>query len=290
MSGKRLRLMVLTHGSDKAAAIIERLLRLPCAEVGGIFVETEITRRHNLPEKLRRSVRYDGVGGTLLKLANRLLKPVAVGSRGSSSPAPRNREHLREMAAAHGVPLHLVPNFNLPDSLALMRAARADLGVVLGTNILKEVVFSIPRLGSINLHQGLAPYYRGGPPVFWELFNGEPSVGLTVHFVAAKVDTGDIVAQESLPLVYDYAHGLDYESFINEYREKLHSRAAELVPRAVRLIAEGTATPIAQNVELGTRYRLPVKREKDELRRRLRERQGAAGARAAATNTGVSNR
>jgi methionyl-tRNA formyltransferase len=153
-----------------------------------------------------------------------------------------------------------------------MRQADSDLGVVLGTNILKASVFNIPRLGSINLHQGLAPYYRGGPPVFWELFNDESEVGITIHFVAAKVDTGDIILQETLPLIYDYAYGTKYEPFIAAFRERLSDRAADLVPASIRMLADGTANLRPQNIELGKRYRLPVKKEKDELRFRLRQR------------------
>jgi methionyl-tRNA formyltransferase len=149
---------------------------------------------------------------------------------------------------------------------------------VLGTNILKEPVFKIPRLGSINVHQGLAPFYRGGPPVFWELFNGESEVGLTVHFVEAKVDTGEIILQETVPLYYDYSYGLDFESYIADYRKQLIDRCARLVADAVRMIADGTATTRPQDVSLGKRYRLPIKREKDELRRRLRARRATGAA------------
>jgi methionyl-tRNA formyltransferase len=159
-----------------------------------------------------------------------------------------------------------------------MRATRSDLGVVYGTNILKESVFAIPRLGSLNLHQGLVPFYRGGPVLFWELFNGEREVGVTVHTVAAKVDAGEIVAQETLPLDYDYeAHGLDFESFIERFREeRMRALSARLVAEAVRMIAEGTARARPQDLSLGRRYRLPTKSEKDELRRRLRRRRREA--------------
>ena len=159
-----------------------------------------------------------------------------------------------------------------------MRGAQADLGVIYGTNIIRESVFRIPRLGSINLHQGLAPFYRGGPPVFWELYNGEREVGLTVHFVAAKVDTGEILLQETVPLAYDDAHGDDFDAFIAAYVERLRARSAELVARAVGMIAEGTYEARPQDTSLGKRYRLPTKREKDELRRRLRARGRGASA------------
>lgn len=272
MSHKKLRVIVLTQGGCERA--IEKLLELDCAEVAGIFVETEIVRRRSLREKIARSIRYDGYAATAGKFARKLLGLAGTYDDGIQAIA-ESRDRLSDLATENAIPIHFVVNYHHEQSIALMQAAEADLGIVLGTNILKESAFKIPRLGSINLHQGLAPYYRGGPSIFWELSNGEREIGLTVHYVAAKVDTGDIIVQRTVPLEYDYAYELDYESFIDDYSRKLKVPCANLVSEAVRLIAEGTASPRAQDTSLGKRYRIPVKKEKDELRRRLRERRRA---------------
>jgi folate-dependent phosphoribosylglycinamide formyltransferase PurN len=279
-SGKKFRVILLTHGG--AELVLERLLALEGVEVAGVFVETEITPRRGWREKLRRSVRYDGWAATVLKLARQLAgrRPGA-----EAAVAAAARDALRAAADARGVPFHIVNNYHGDEVVALMRAAHPDLGVVYGTNIIRESVFGLPRLGSINLHQGLAPLYRGGPPVFWELYNGEREVGLTVHFVAAKVDTGEILLQEKVPLAYDDACGDDFDAFIEAYTAGLRARSAELVARAVRMIADGACEARPQDTSLGKRYRLPTRREKDELRRRLRARRResarAAGGRAA---------
>jgi methionyl-tRNA formyltransferase len=264
MSRNRLRLMVLTHGGIEIA--LKRLLALDCAEVAGVFIETDTVRRVGWREKIKRSIRYDGYAATAMKFARTLFAPR---HRDDAVTMQASRDALRDIAEAHGVPVHFVSNYHSPEALALMRAAGADLGVVLGTNILKESVFKIPRLGSINVHQGLAPYYRGCPAVFWELFNDEREVGLTIHFVEAKVDTGDIVMQETVPLEYNFDYGLNFEAFIDDYRKRLVGRCAQLVANAVQALAEGTAALRPQDITLGKRYRLPIKSEKDEMRRRL---------------------
>jgi methionyl-tRNA formyltransferase len=88
------------------------------------------------------------------------------------------------------------------------------LGILYGTNIIKESVFGIPRLGSINLTKDSRRVYRGGPTVFWELFNDEKELGITIILSAAKVDTGDIILQKTLALVYDFTrYGLDLKGF-----------------------------------------------------------------------------
>jgi methionyl-tRNA formyltransferase len=277
MIDKKLRVIVLTHGGAEKA--VEHLLALDNVEVKGIFIETETERRRPLREKVERAIRYDGYRATAgkiirkaaLALAHKLAPPASKGPA-----APGRYERLCEIAQTAGVPVQFVASYHSPQAAEAMRAAAADLGIVLGTNILKESVFNIPRLGSINLHQGLAPFYRGGPPVFWELFNGESEVGLTVHFVASKVDTGEIVLQETVPLTYDYSYGLDFESFIEDYRRQLADRSASLVAEAARQIADGTFVTRPQDTSLGKRYRLPVKKEKDELRRRLSRRRASA--------------
>lgn len=265
----KMRVILLTHGHCEAA--LERLLALQCVTVVGIFVETDILRRYRPMEALKRSIRYDGWVKTLGSYARKL------GGGGNSYDAgmlvtENSRERLREMAESQKVPVHLVDSFHTEDSRRLMTQVSPDLGIIYGTNIVKESVFKIPRLGSVNLHQGLAPLYRGGPPIFWELYNGEREVGITVHFVEAKVDSGQIVLQETVPLVYDYSHGLDYEQFISQFGESLEKRCASLLVEAVRLIAEGNASPTTQDPLLGKRYRLPTKAQKNELRRRLRRR------------------
>jgi folate-dependent phosphoribosylglycinamide formyltransferase PurN len=267
---KKLRVIVLTHGD--AESLVGNLLKLDNLEIAGVFVETEVNRRvYSLREKLRRSIRYEGYAATAVKGLRALAGRGGPG-RGATDQIRQSQQSLGRFAADLGVSVHFLSNYHTEEAMGLMRAAEADLGVVWGTNILKECVFRIPRLGSINIHQGLAPYYRGGPPVFWELYNGEREIGVTVHFVESKVDTGEIIVQETLPLAYDYSYGLNYEAFIADYRSLMMGHCVRLMVNAVTMIANGVAKPRPQNTDLGTRYRLPVKREKDELRRRLRMR------------------
>jgi len=262
-----LRVILLTHGGAE-----EVLARLSFSEVKvvGVFVETDIVRQYNLSAKIKRSIRYDGYAATASKFFKKLTG--SGGDQWDLDGVLDSRNKLEQMARERQIPFHPIANYHSSESMELMKACDADLGIIYGTNIIKESVFKIPKLGSINLHQGLAPYYRGGPPVFWELYNGETEVGLTVHFVAAKVDSGEIILQEKVPLSYDAAYGTDYERFIEEFTDQLRPRCAQLVAQAVRLIALGDAHMQKQDTTLGARYRLPVKAQKDELRRRLKER------------------
>jgi folate-dependent phosphoribosylglycinamide formyltransferase PurN len=287
----KLRIILLTHGG--AERVLARLVALDCANVVGLFIETDTSpqrRRRSLRERLERSIRYEGLAATCAKP----LRHLAARFRRTAASMESRDPHadLCALAGQHGVAVHFVTDYHAPAAIALMREARPDLGVVYGTNILKESVFAVPRLGSINLHQALVPFYRGGPVLFWELFNGEHEAGVTVHTVADKVDAGHVIIQESLPLSYDFeTYGLDYASFIEGFRaQKMAEVSARLVADAVRMFADGTARPQPQDLSLGRRYRLPTKREKDELRRRLRARRKAAAMAHGAANAATIRR
>jgi len=269
----KFRVILLTHGHCEA--VLEQLLTVESMTVAGIFVETDILRKYRPAEAIQRSIKYDG---WLTTIANYSRKLLGLGNSYDEAltGTEDSRARLLDIARSVGVPIHFVGNFHTDESRALIRQCAPDLGVIYGTNIIKESVFKIPRLGSVNLHQGLAPWYRGGPPIFWELYNGENEVGITVHFVESRVDSGDIILQQTVPMVYDYGFGLDYEEFLSHYSKNLQERCASLLAESVRLIAEGTVTPTRQDRDLGTRYRLPTKAQKNELRRRLQRRRADA--------------
>ncbi len=70
------------------------------------------------------------------------------------------QNNLEKYANERKIPVYRIENYHSEDAIDLLKKANADLGILYGTNIIKESVFSIPKLGSINLHQGLAPLYR----------------------------------------------------------------------------------------------------------------------------------
>lgn len=264
MSEKKLKVIVLTHGG--AERLLELLAGLETVGIAGVYIETAVEPKRTLRQKIERSIRYDGYLATVKKLFRR-------GGAAEAQTVRDGQNDLEKTAGQLGIPVHRVENYHAEETKNLLREARADLGILYGTNIIKETVFSIPRLGSINIHQGLAPIYRGGPTVFWELFNGEKEIGITVHFVAAKVDTGDIVLQKTLPLEYDFSrYGLDYETFLADFRRSLKEPSARLIAEAVGLIAAERERRTKQDTTLGKRYRLPTKSEKDELLRILKKR------------------
>lgn len=93
-----------------------------------------------------------------------------------------------------------VPTLNGEDARAALRRLNADVAVSLDNSIIHEATFSLPAHGTINVHHGAVPEYRGGPPVFWELFDGRENVGFAIHLIDVGIDTGPVLARGEVPI------------------------------------------------------------------------------------------
>ena len=251
--------MAVLSCGDLGDAVARELGRVP--GVGRVALVTAPYARKplSLVGKMRHVYRAQGPTGLLAVLAAKL--------RGTHAPPP----HDTNGGVASGVERHHFSDFHDPDCLATLRAFAPDLGVVAGTYILKETVFSIPRLGSINLHSGKAPEYRGAAPAFWELYNGEREVGITIHRVATALDAGDILLQETFPL--DPAPVEDPLGYLERYRrEVLRPNGVRLLAQTVAQIATGRVSERPQDPARAQTYRTPDYRAIRELRRRVAAR------------------
>jgi methionyl-tRNA formyltransferase len=76
----------------------------------------------------------------------------------------------------------------------------ADLGLVYGGPILRPELFEKPRLGTLGIHHGLTPGYRGKKTTFWAMYNGEAHVGVTIQKIGSGLDRGEVVAETRLPV------------------------------------------------------------------------------------------
>lgn len=111
---------------------------------------------------------------------------------------------LREQAASHRIDFVTHPRINAAEFLQTTQAYGCDLFVSMSFNqIFGERLMCQPRLGTINCHAGKLPFYRGRNILNWVLINDEREFGITVHYVDAGIDTGDILAQRVFPITDD---------------------------------------------------------------------------------------
>jgi len=83
---------------------------------------------------------------------------------------------------------------NSEDMARRLREISPDLMLVSGAPILKPHIFEIPPMGTVNLHWGIAPCYRGEHTLFWPLYFGDfARVGITLHFIDRGIDSGALI-------------------------------------------------------------------------------------------------
>lgn len=115
--------------------------------------------------------------------------PVGLALRRAYARAQGPLPHVEEL----GVPVLHVPTLNGDAARAALTGV--DVALSLDNKLLSEATFSTPELGTLNVHHGAVPGYRGGPPVFWELADGHTTVGFTIHRIDAGIDTGPVLAR-----------------------------------------------------------------------------------------------
>ena len=111
------------------------------------------------------------------------------------------RRSIRSLAESKGVPIIQARSVNHRVYIEQVRAIAPDVIVsVAAPEIFKGELLSVPRLGCINIHSGRLPTYRGMMPTFWQMQRGEPTLTITVHRMAQKLDAGDVLGTQTFPI------------------------------------------------------------------------------------------
>lgn len=109
-------------------------------------------------------------------------------------------DSVEELARAQGIPVHLTERADA-ETIDLVEQAEPDVIVVNSWYTwMPPELYTMPRHGTLNLHDSLLPKFTGFSPVLWALISGESEFGLTVHRMDEQLDTGDILVQHSLPI------------------------------------------------------------------------------------------
>ena len=152
---------------------------------------------------------------------------------------------VKEEALTLGIPLLQPPSIKDPAFVAELAAYGADIFVVVAYGrIIPRAVFSLPPLGTINLHPSLLPKYRGAAPVESAIRSGETLSGVTVQYINERLDAGDIVLQCEIPVGPDMTAG--------EFFAAATAEGAAMLDRAVRGLADGSIQPVVQDESLST--------------------------------------
>ncbi len=115
--------------------------------------------------------------------------------------SPYMARSINHLAWQNEIPTYEVRDLAAPAVRDQLRSLAADVAVVACfSRRIPRQILKIPRHGFLNLHPSLLPELRGPFPLFWTFRLGRAETGITVHFMDAGLDTGDIVMQKSIHL------------------------------------------------------------------------------------------
>ena len=158
-------------------------------------------------------------------------KPAGRGHKIQFSP-------VKQYALEHNLPLLQPEKLKDETFIAALKAWRADLQIVVAFRMLPEIVWSMPRYGTFNLHASLLPQYRGAAPINWAVMNGDTETGITTFFLKHEIDTGEVIQQVKVPISDTDDVGIVHD--------RLMLLGGKLVIETVDAIINGTVKSIPQ--------------------------------------------
>jgi len=167
---------------------------------------------------------------------------------------------VKKYALEKGLPILQPEKFRNETFLSELKALNADLQVVVAFKMLPEMVWNMPKFGTLNLHASLLPHYRGAAPINWAIMNGDKESGVSTFLLQKEIDTGNVIFQEKVSIAE------------NDNLEMLHDKLMEigsnLVVKTVRAIEANDYPQVPQEdlITEGEELKLAPKIFKDDCK------------------------
>ena len=154
---------------------------------------------------------------------------VTVADKASGRGQKINQSPVKIYTSENNIPVFQPEKLRNPEFLEELRKLDADVFVVVAFRMMPKVLFEMPKMGTFNLHASLLPDYRGAAPINYAVINGEEKTGATTFFINEKIDEGNILLQEEIPVLE------------NENAGSLHDRLMEMGSKLVVKTLDGLA-------------------------------------------------
>ena len=183
---------------------------------------------------------------------------VTVADKASGRGLKVNESAVKKYAVANGIPVLQPLSLKDPEFLEALKSWDADLFVVVAFRMLPKVVWSMPKLGTFNLHAALLPQYRGAAPINWAVINGEKMTGVTTFMIDKDIDTGGIIYRQECRIAPDDTAG--------DVHDKLMDIGADLVVQTVEGLIQGNVeTRVQRSFIQGSEVLKPAPKLTKEL-------------------------
>ncbi|MDQ0592908.1 methionyl-tRNA formyltransferase [Chryseobacterium ginsenosidimutans] len=157
---------------------------------------------------------------------------VTVADKASGRGQKINQSPVKVFAVENNIPVFQPEKLRNPEFLEELRKLDADVFVVVAFRMMPKVLFEMPKMGTFNLHASLLPDYRGAAPINYAVINGEEKSGATTFFINEKIDEGNILLQEEIPVLEDENAG--------SLHDRLMEMGAKLVVKTLDGLAENS--------------------------------------------------
>jgi methionyl-tRNA formyltransferase len=138
---------------------------------------------------------------------------------------------VKQYAVQKSIPILQPEKLKNAEFIETLRGWNADLFVVVAFRMLPEMIWTMPQLGTMNLHGSLLPRYRGAAPINWAVINGEKETGVTTFFLKHEIDTGDVLLTQRFSIGEDETAG--------EVHDKMMHIGANTLLKSVEMVEKG---------------------------------------------------
>ncbi len=233
-----LKIVVLTNaGSVYGKKVLNFLRRQNMPIQAGVVIRQSLTYYHNLFQSVRQRVGwFDAIYFSFERLIQEARQSRI--NRWQGFSFIDQYEHLN-------IPIIYSRKTNSPQTIKVLEALAPDLIVLGQTGIVRDDILRIPKIGVLNAHPGLLPYYRGIDCAAWAILDDRfDRVGSTVHWVDRGIDTGNILIAQ--PYVFKG------DEKIHTLTDRLYDQCVELLAQVIGAIKAGQVLPSeAQKRERG---------------------------------------
>lgn len=228
------------------------------SKIGSEVVGMAIVSDPNFGRFLMKSLKFMGfwifAGEVLRQLRIRIIRLFY------SVLSPSKKLSLQSVCRKYNISCFPVEQVNSKSFHQVLKEKEIDLLVsVACPQILKKKLLDIPSRGCINVHYGLLPHHRGMYPSFWVLANAEKETGVSVHYMAEKIDAGDILIQ----IKKDVKPDDTFHSLVKRLKTTVGPKA---LLQAIEKIREGDTSVIPNDPHKDSYFAFPTSKDMARFR------------------------
>lgn len=175
-----------------------------------------------------------------------------VGRKKVLTPPP-----VKVEAEKQGIPVFQPERIRQPEELKMILNLNPDLVVTAAFGqILPKELLEAPKYGCINVHASFLPELRGGAPIHYSILQGKEKTGITIMYMAEKLDAGDILTQVEVLI--------SETDTVGTLHDKLSQAGSKLLAETLPKLLKGELVPIKQKDDEAT-FAANIKREQEKI-------------------------